>query len=132
MELVDIKLNINLASIQEGYHASWSRPTKASRRERWHTVIPFMSGEHLIGQLTVSGCPQAGLSACEAIQQLIDVLGPMEAEIVAMASDFKSENSIPASAEEATESRGKSVPPIAASHWLVPLVSKDLACLMLV
>ncbi|MGI9428486.1 MAG: MraY family glycosyltransferase, partial [Bythopirellula sp.] len=85
MQLVNVKLDINLASIQEGYHASWHRASKTERRERWNIVIPLMAKQHLIGRLTVSGCPQPDTSNCEAINQFMDVLKPMEAEIIALA-----------------------------------------------
>ncbi len=112
MGLVDIKLDINLASIQESYHASWRRASKIEKQERWHTVIPLMAGEHLIGRLAVSGCPQAGLSTCEAIKQLLDMLEPIEAEIVAMAGDTGTETSIPVTVESETQS----TLPIVANH----------------
>jgi len=85
MELVDIRLDINLAAIQEAYHASWRSPSKSERRERWHTEVPLFSGKHIIGRLTVSGGPRSGVSSCEAIYQLMEMLEPIEAEIVAMA-----------------------------------------------
>jgi len=85
-ELVDIKLDINLASIQEAYHASWRRPSKTEKRERWRTEIPLFADQHVIGRLTVAGSRQNGASSCEAIDQLIGMLEPLEAEIVALAS----------------------------------------------
>ncbi|MCA9230520.1 MAG: undecaprenyl/decaprenyl-phosphate alpha-N-acetylglucosaminyl 1-phosphate transferase [Planctomycetales bacterium] len=86
MELVDIRLDINLAAVQEAYHASWRRPCKSERRARWRTEIPLFSDEHVIGRLIVSGSRKAGISSCEAIDRLIEMLEPLEAEIVAMAA----------------------------------------------
>jgi len=86
MELVDIRLDINFAAVQEAFHASWRGPTKSERRERWRTEIPLFSDEHLIGRLTVSGGRQPGVSSCEAIDQLMELLEPLEAEVVALAS----------------------------------------------
>ncbi len=91
MQLADVRLDINLASIQESYHASWHRARSTERRERWHTVIPLMAGQHLIGRLSIAGCQQAGISNCEAIAQLMDVLEPMEAEIVSLAGNVSPE-----------------------------------------
>lgn len=89
--LIDIRLDINLAAIQEAYHASWRRPTNCERRERWRTEIPIFAGEHVIGRLTVSGSPQPGISTCEAIDQLLRMLEPVEAEIVDLAISNESE-----------------------------------------
>ena len=88
MQLVDVKLDINLASIQEGYHASWHRASKTERYERWNLVIPLMSDTHLIGKLTVTGCRNPGISACQAITQFMEVLKPMETEIISLAQDI--------------------------------------------
>jgi len=88
MRLVNVKLDINWASIQEGYHASWHRASSTERRERWNIVIPLMSNQHVIGRLTVTGCPSPDISTCEAIDQFMDVLKPMETEIIALAQDL--------------------------------------------
>ncbi|NOY40507.1 MAG: undecaprenyl/decaprenyl-phosphate alpha-N-acetylglucosaminyl 1-phosphate transferase [Planctomycetes bacterium] len=89
MELVDIKLDINLAAAQEAYHASWRRPSKTEKREHWRTEIPFFSGQHVIGQLTVTGSRRSGVTSCEAIGQLLEMLEPLEAEIVELAARKK-------------------------------------------
>ncbi len=86
MELIDIKLDINLAAIQEAYHASWRRPSKTEKRERWRTEIPLFSNQHVIGRLVVTGKSRGGVTSCEAIDQLVEMLEPIEAEIVALAS----------------------------------------------
>ncbi|MEM8947288.1 MAG: hypothetical protein AAGD11_19095, partial [Planctomycetota bacterium] len=88
-QLVDVKLDINLAAAQEGYHASWRRPSSSEKRERWQTVIPLFAGDHIVGRLVVHGCHQVGISSCEAIEQLINFLEPIEAEVVELASQQK-------------------------------------------
>ena len=88
-QLVEIKLDINLAAAQEGFHASWRRPCNSEKRERWQTVIPLFAGEHVVGRLMVFGRHQPGLSSCEAIDQLINFLEPIEAEVVKLASQQK-------------------------------------------
>jgi len=86
MELTDIRLDINLAAIQEAYHGSWRRPSKTEKRERWRTEIPLFSEHHVIGRLTVTGSRRSGITSCEAIDQLLEMLEPLEAEIIALAS----------------------------------------------
>ncbi len=87
--LIEVKLDINLAAAQEGYHASWRRPCSSEKRERWQTVIPLCAGEHVVGRLVVSGRNQAGSSTCESIERLINFLEPIEAEVVQLASHQK-------------------------------------------
>lgn len=101
MQLVNVKLDINLASIQEGYHASWHRTSKTERRERWNIVLPLMSDDHVIGRLVVTGCPNSEVSTCEAIIKFMDVLEPMEAEIIALAQNLGLEASGAASEDHA-------------------------------
>ena len=91
MQLINLKLDLNLASIQEGYHASWHRPSKAERSERWNVVIPIMCNEHLIGRLIATGCPMPDVSTCDAINEFMDVLKPMETEIIALALNLDRE-----------------------------------------
>jgi len=88
-QLVEIKLDINLAAAQEGFHASWRRPCSSEKRERWQVVLPMFAGGHVVGQLMVFGCNQPGLTTCEAIDQLINILEPIELEIVELALQKK-------------------------------------------
>ena len=101
MQLVDVKLDINLASIQEGYHASWTRSCVSEKRERWRTEIPLFAGEHLVGRMTISGSRREGISTCQAIDQLMKMLKPLELEIVSLSASFQS---------KATESSVADVP----------------------
>jgi hypothetical protein len=86
LHVVDIKLDINLAAIQEGYHASWRRRAQCERRELWRTEIPLFLDKHLIGQLNITGGRESGTLSCELIGRLMEMLEPLEAEIVALAS----------------------------------------------
>lgn len=85
-KLVEIKLDLNLAAAQEGFHASWRRPSSSEKRERWQTVVPLIANEHVVGRLVVLGGRQPEITSCEAIDQLINFLGPIEAEIVSLAT----------------------------------------------
>jgi len=87
--LVEIKLDINMAAAQEGFHASWRRPSSSEKRERWQTVIPLFAGEHVVGRLLVFGRNQPGLTSCEAIDQLVNFLEPIESEVIELASKKK-------------------------------------------
>lgn len=90
-QLVEVKLDLNLAAAQESFHASWRKPFTSEKSERWQTTIPFVANGHVVGRLVVSGELQLGVAGCESIEQLIIFLGPIEAEIVDMASFKKKE-----------------------------------------
>lgn len=82
MQLVEARLDINLAAVQEGYHATWRRPTDTERREQWRTELPLISGGHAVGKLTVIGERKEGSTYCETIERLAEMLEPLEAEII--------------------------------------------------
>lgn len=86
LQLIEVKLDINLAAIQEGYHASWRRRTSAERRELWRTELPLFLNNHVIGKLSICGVHEPGTLMCEVVGRLMDLLEPLEAEIVALAS----------------------------------------------
>lgn len=112
MELVDVRLDINLASIQEGFHAAWSRPSRSEKRERWRTEIPLFAGQHVVGRLVISGSQRQGVSSCQAIDQLMELLEPLEAEIVALASTQEHDEKTPETAQLAhDDSSPEEIPP---------------------
>jgi len=106
-QLVEVRLDINLAAAQEGYHASWRRPSDSEKRERWQTVIPLFAGDHVVGRLNVCGAHQPGISSCEAMEALINFLEPIEAEIVQLAA--KPQLSGLESADAATDTDTESI-----------------------
>jgi UDP-GlcNAc:undecaprenyl-phosphate GlcNAc-1-phosphate transferase len=86
LRLTEVKLDINLASIQEGYHASWRRNSSSERRELWRTEVPLFVNEHVVGRLIVAGGREQNALVCDVIGRLMDMLEPLEAEIVSLAS----------------------------------------------
>jgi len=86
LNLIDVKLDVNLAALQEGFHAAWRRPSRSEKSQRWSAEVPLFSGEHVIGLLSVFGNRPQGMSSCETINQLMELLEPLEAEIVALAT----------------------------------------------
>jgi UDP-GlcNAc:undecaprenyl-phosphate GlcNAc-1-phosphate transferase len=103
LQLVDVKLDINLAAVQEGYHASWRRRTNVERRELWRTELPLFLNQHVIGKLSISGVHESGMLMCDVVGRLMDMLEPLEAEIVALASSQERVAPAAASAAESVE-----------------------------
>lgn len=102
LHLVDVKLDINLAAIQEGYHASWRRRSKCERSELWRTEVPIFADTHVVGRLTIVGEHEGDVLMCDAISRLMELMATIEAEIVALAA--RDRQAVPASGEAALSS----------------------------
>ena len=111
MQLVDVKLDINLASIQESFHASWMRPSRSEKRERWRTELPLFSDHHVVGRLVITGSRRDGVSTCQAIDQLMELLEPLEAEIIALASPQERKEAVSETIEESQNESASDTPP---------------------
>jgi UDP-GlcNAc:undecaprenyl-phosphate GlcNAc-1-phosphate transferase len=79
-----IRLDVNMPAFHEGYHGSWVRPTRRDDSDLWRTEIPLHAGERVIGRLTITG-DREGISACEVIERLMDLLQPFEAQMLDLA-----------------------------------------------
>ena len=86
-QLVEVKLDINLAALQEGYHASWARPCNSEKRNRWNVTIPLLAGEHAVGKLMITGSQKSGMTVGESMQSLLRFLGPIEDQIIGLATN---------------------------------------------
>lgn len=85
-QLVEVRIDLNLAAIQEAYHASWKRRSSRERRELWRTEVPLFVDQHVVGRLTVAGEREVGLPVCDVISRLMELLAVLEADIVSLAS----------------------------------------------
>lgn len=111
LNLIEVKLDLNLAALQEGFHASWRRPSRSEKSQRWSAEVPLFSGEHVIGRLSVTGNRPQGMSSCETINQLMELLEPLEAEIVSLAGNNGHElHQIPAAETTSRASLPSQVP----------------------
>ena len=104
LNLIEVKLDVNLAALQEGFHASWRRPSRSEKSQRWSAEVPLFAGEHVIGRLSVCGNRPLGMSSCETVNQLMELLEPLETEIVALAAPSLKTTILPSS-EALTEVR---------------------------
>ncbi len=99
LNLVEVRLDINLAAKQEGFHAKWHGTSSCEKRERWGADIPLFAGEHLIGKLQVTGNKPSGITSCEMMNQFMDMIEPLESEIVALAMESSLEEPQPVSTD---------------------------------
>ena len=94
LELVEVKLDLNLAAMQEGFHATWRQPSDSEKQDRWSADVPLFAEEHLVGRLFVCGIKPTGKTSCEAIQMFMELLEPLETEIVALATNQDSRQAL--------------------------------------
>ena len=93
LDLVEVRLDINVASIQEGYHAALRRPTASDRMECWRLDIPLFSGPHVVGRLRAVGTSSDETSSSQVVRQLSDKIEPLENEIIARSKDIQPDTS---------------------------------------
>lgn len=82
--LVEVRIDLNLAAIQEAYHASWKRRTSRERRELWRTEVPLFIEDHVVGRITLCGERDAGALACDTVGRVMETLAMLEGEIAAL------------------------------------------------
>ncbi|HUT09882.1 MAG TPA: MraY family glycosyltransferase [Thermoguttaceae bacterium] len=81
LSLCEIRLDVNIASAHEEYHASWERPRQDGSRPCWRIELPLMVEDRQVGRLRVAGeCH--GDSACGNVLQLLDLVEPFESQLV--------------------------------------------------
>lgn len=79
-ELSKIKLDVNIAWVQEGYHGSWQHARLPEKSSQLCMKLPIFVGERLVGRLELIGNAQ---SSCivETLDQLNDRLRELHVQI---------------------------------------------------
>jgi len=75
--LDSVRLNINVAWLHEGFHASWvSRKSAADRV--WHTRLPLVAKDRVLGHLDLVGPSNNGSvsASLHAVAELLDSIEP--------------------------------------------------------
>ena len=76
----EIRLDVNMPAVGEGFHASWERPRREDRDRCWRMELPLVVADQSIGRLEIVGRCN-GESTCEDIQRLLDLVEPFEAQL---------------------------------------------------
>jgi UDP-GlcNAc:undecaprenyl-phosphate GlcNAc-1-phosphate transferase len=84
LNLWSIALDVNAPAHHEGYHARWRRPGAATGEEpeRWSAVIPLTAWGQAVGQVLVTGRPDAE-PVWRKLATLSDVTDAVEAVLAA-------------------------------------------------
>jgi hypothetical protein len=83
LDLRQIRLNLNLPLLGEGYHASWERETNGEADRSWRLDLPLLAGQRVVGYLKISG-DRTG-TATENMQRVLDLLEPFETHLLMLA-----------------------------------------------
>jgi len=78
--LSKIKLDVNIAWIQEGYHGSWQHARLPEKSSQLCMKLPIFVGERLVGRLELIGNAKS-LSIVETLDQLNDRLRELHVQI---------------------------------------------------
>jgi UDP-GlcNAc:undecaprenyl-phosphate GlcNAc-1-phosphate transferase len=110
LELVQVRLDVNVPRLGEGYHASWNRPHEHTPDRYWRLELPLIAEHRVMGYLKVVG--ERGGSAGQNLERLLDLLEQIEAHLVSIASaDLGTSSRRPLIA---TPEAGASNPPLGA------------------
>ena len=83
-QLTEVRLDLNLPWLHEGYHAVWHRRANVERHEIWHTRIPLTANGRTYGRLEISA-PLAETSVYALLGLLAELLESMESVITRLA-----------------------------------------------
>lgn len=86
LDLTEIRLDVNLPLMHEGYHASWRQPPADEPGRSWRLAMPLVVADAVVGNLVMAG-RRNGASAGDELEKVMDLLHPFEANLIAMASD---------------------------------------------
>jgi hypothetical protein len=84
-DLVSVRLNINIPHLHESFYASWKASGSVGEDKVWRIAMPLHVGGRTVGRLLIAG--QAGDDNLTSIQQALDYLEPIEAEMTRLVED---------------------------------------------
>jgi UDP-GlcNAc:undecaprenyl-phosphate GlcNAc-1-phosphate transferase len=91
LDFVQLRLDVNVPILGEGYHASWSRPTHLDPNRLWRLDLPLIADKRVLGYVKVVG-ERDGIGG-HNLEQLLDLLEEFELHLLRL---LKSEPSVPA------------------------------------
>jgi UDP-GlcNAc:undecaprenyl-phosphate GlcNAc-1-phosphate transferase len=80
LELVQLRLDVNVPILGEGYYATWSRPRHLEHNRYWQLDLPLMVDERTLGHVNVVG--ERGGIAIDNLEPVLDLVDQMEKHLV--------------------------------------------------
>lgn len=108
LRLVKIRLDVNIPTLGEAYHASWDRPSGAAG-PRWHIEVPLVLNDRAVGLVRITG-RRNHQSACYDIQQLMELIEPFESRLQSLSRGLASRGLPDVHSPPAQDTQSKTVP----------------------
>lgn len=86
LNLNSIRLDVNVPSLHEVFHASWDRVDRVETAELWRTEVPLFVRDKVVGRVEITGTRQNG-SVSQWLSQLSEVLQSLESRVVTLAQE---------------------------------------------
>jgi UDP-GlcNAc:undecaprenyl-phosphate GlcNAc-1-phosphate transferase len=80
LDFVQLRLDLNVPVLGEGYHASWSRPTNIDVNRLWRLDLPLIADKRVLGYVKVVG--ERDAIGGHNVEQLLDLLKDVEQYLV--------------------------------------------------
>ena len=80
LEFVQLRLDVNVPVLGEGYHASWSRPTTIEPNRLWRLDLPLIADKRVLGYVKVVG-ERDGIGG-HNVEQLLELLDEFELHLL--------------------------------------------------
>ncbi len=116
--LAGLKLHVNMPQLHESFYANWKRNDAAGGEDAWKITLPLMLGDRSIGNLFLIG-NSGGRQALVDMQQLLDFLDSLEADIAQIVADVE----LTANEKRSIQSNGLSHLELESSDDFVPIAA---------
>lgn len=77
-QLGEVRLDLNMAWLHEGFHASWKRRDVSPDAQMWHTTLPIVAAGRAVGRLEISApfCRESTYQVLVLVTELLESLEP--------------------------------------------------------
>lgn len=84
LELVHVRLDVNVPKLGEGYHASWRRPSEGNHDGFWRLELPLIADHKIMGSLKLVGDRMQ--PSGQNLDWLLDLLDQIEVHVRSIAA----------------------------------------------
>jgi UDP-GlcNAc:undecaprenyl-phosphate GlcNAc-1-phosphate transferase len=89
-----LRLEMNMAWLHEGFHATWERPTQVEPRDLWSIRLPLVAKGRTLGRLDVVG-PVTQAPVYELVSLFAELLESLEPCLARLCSELPPEDDTP-------------------------------------
>lgn len=84
-QLGQVSLDLNIAWLHEGFHATWKRRDVSQDAQLWQTSLPIIANDRAVGRLEISApfCPDSTYHVLMMVTELLESLEPSIARLLA-------------------------------------------------